>query len=65
MSKEEILAVEKWLKNYRELFINFNQLELKNRKWSILEKFINDHIWFNLETFKTLKLIIRKFFKQR
>jgi pyruvate formate-lyase activating enzyme-like uncharacterized protein len=64
MSKEEILAVEKWLKNYRELFINFNQLELKNRKWSILEKFINDHIWFNWETFKTLKLIIRKFFKQ-
>jgi predicted deacetylase len=65
MSKEQILAVEKWLKNYRELFIDFNQLEFKNRNWSILEKFINNYIWFNKGTSKVLKLIMKKFSKQR
>jgi hypothetical protein len=47
------------------LFIDFNQLEFKNRNWSILEKFINNYIWFNKGTFKVLKLIMKKFSKQR
>ena len=47
MKENDFEKLENCFKKHRNLFISFNQIEFKKRKWSFFEKFINDKIWFN------------------
>jgi hypothetical protein len=47
MKENDLEKLKDWFKKYRNLFMSPHEIELKKRKWSFLEKFINDKIWFN------------------
>jgi len=59
MSKDDFNKLELWLQSSREHFVNFFQVELKNRSWTALERFINHNFWFDDNKKKWFKIIKR------
>ncbi len=48
MNHKEIDVIEKIIKTYRLYFISLHEVKLKKREWSLVEKFLNFNIWFNV-----------------
>ena len=66
MDEKEIFRLEGWLKDYQESFIDLSQLQFSNRKWSFVEKVINDYFWFDkkkMQVFKNLRRWVKNFFR--
>jgi len=59
MTKKEIFKLRKWFKKYSEFFIDFSQIEFTDRKYTVIEKFINDNIWFRQGFIRKIKSYLK------